>query len=278
MRISLLEPIGVPEEVIDTLSVGLVKKGHKFIYYDKKTDDVKELIDRSKGSEVVMIANNPYPKEVVDSLPDLRMLSMAFTGIDHVAAAECKAKEIMVCNTSGYSDETVAELVIGMAIGALRKVNGADDTVRRQGSSAGIGGGEICNRTVGIIELGKIGLRAAQLFRAFGARVIACGRTERPEAVESGIEYRTLDEVLSQSDIISLHMPLNTETCGFINEERISLMKKEAVFINCARGPIVDNEALARALNEDRLAYACIDVFDNVHAYIDGKPQNVCRL
>lgn len=77
-----------------------------------------------------------------------------------------------------------------------------------------------------------------------------------------GIEYRSLDEVLAESDIISLNLPLNSETRGFLDKEKISKMKKNAIFINCARGPIVDNNALAEALNEDRLGFACVDVFD----------------
>ena len=189
--------------------------------------------------------------------------------------------------------------------------------MRNGGTSAGIGGREICGRTVGIIGLGRIGMMTAKLFQAFGAKVIAYNRSKSEEAEALGIEYKTLEEVLQESDIVSLNLPLNDETRGFLSEDKIALMKKDAAFINCARGPIVDNVALAKALNEDRLGYACIDVFDmeppipedypllharntlltphqafiseesmlrrakivfdNVYAYLDGKPVNVCR-
>lgn len=317
MKIALLEPIGIPEASVKELSKGLTDAGHEFVYYDTKTTDPEELAKRSAGCDIVMIANNPYPASVVAASKDLKMLSVAFTGIDHIAVKECKDRNIMICNAAGYSNQTVAELVIGMAIDALRNVAKANDVVRKGGTSAGIGGREICGRTVGIIGLGRIGLMTAKLFLAFGAKVIAYNRSENEEAKKLGIEYKSLDEVLSESDIISLNLPLNDSTRGFISADCIAKMKKDAVFINCARGPIVDNKALADALNEDRLGFACVDVFDmepplpedypllhakntlltphqafiseesmqrrakivfdNVYAYLDGKPVNVCR-
>lgn len=317
MKISLLEPLGVPAETIEDLAAGLKEKGHEFVYYDIKTTDKEELKKRSAGCDIVMIANNPYPAEVVEAADRLKMLSVAFTGIDHIGTEKCKEKGVMICNAAGYSNQTVAELVLGMAIDALRNVVKANETVRNGGTSAGIGGREICGRTVGIIGLGRIGLMCAKLFLAFGAKVIAYNRSESEEAKALGIEYKPLEEVLKTSDIISLNLPLNNETKGFLDAEKIALMKPDAVFINCARGPIVDNAALAKALNTGKLGFACVDVFDmepplpadypllgakntlltphqafiseesmlrrakivfdNVYAYIDGKPINVCK-
>lgn len=316
MKVSLLEPIGISKEQINAFAKGIEERGGVFTYYDTKTTDIEELKKRSTGNDIVMIANNPFPREVVSSCTKLKMLCVAFTGIDHVAVDECKAKDIMICNAAGYSNETVAELVIGMAIDALRNVVISDEKVRTGGTSAGIKGREIRGKTVGIIGLGQIGLRTAELFKAFGTKVIAFNRSKNPKAVAMGIEYKLLEEVLSESDIISLNLPNNKETKGFINAERIALMKKDAIFINCARGPIVDNAALAEALNSNKLGYACIDVydmeppipadypllsakntlltphigfisdeamlrraeivFDNVYAFMDGKPINVC--
>ena len=316
MKIALLEPIGVSKEMIDAFGAKLGERGHEFAYYDTVTTDPEELKERSKDCGIVMVANHPYPDEVVEASEKLQMISVAFTGIDHIGTKACKEKGVMVCNAAGYSNETVAELILGFAVDALRNVakgdqavrNGgtsAGQAVRNGGTSAGIGGREICGRTVGIIGLGQIGTRTAELFQAFGAKVVAFNRSQSQKALDMGIEYWSLDEVLAESDIISLNLPLNEETRGFIDREKIGKMKKEAVFINCARGPIVDNQALADALNEDKLGFACVDVYDmepplpedypllhaqesmerragivfrNVLGYLEGKPENTCRL
>lgn len=318
MKISLLEPIGIPEEAVRNLAAGFVREGHEFQYYDTKTTDPEELFDRSRNCDIIMIANNPYPAEVIDRLDALKLISVAFTGVDHVGLSACRSKDIMVCNAAGYSDQTVAELVLGMAVDALRGIVRSDGLVREGKGSQGVGGREICGKTVGIVGLGRIGFKTARLFLAFGAKVIAYNRSRNPEAERLGIVYKELEEVLSQSDIISLNLPLNDTTRGFLSRDRIALMNRDTVFINCARGPIVDNQALADALNENKLGFACIDVFDmepplpsdypllhaqntlltphqayiseeamarraeivfgNVYAYLKGKPENVVTV
>lgn len=317
MKISLLEPIGIPQSMIDEFAAKLEAAGHAFTYYDTKTSDVEELKRRSSGQDIVMIANNPYPTEVVSSADSLKMIAVAFTGIDHVGIEACREKNITICNCAGYSNTGVSELVLGMTVNLLRHISGCETAVRGGKTSAGLTGSEIEGKTVGIIGCGQIGLRTAKLFKAFGAKVLAYARHEREEVKASGIEYAELDRLLSESDIISLHIPSNAETKGFLNAERIAKMKASAILINCARGAVVDNRALADALNEDRIAGAAIDVFDmeppipedypllnaqntlltphvafltkeamirraetefaNVLAYLDGKPQNVCE-
>ena len=265
-----------------------------------------------------MIANNPYPAEAVLAADSLKLLNVAFTGIDHVGLDACAQKGVTVCNAADYSNETVAELVIGMTISLLRKISEGDARVRSGGTSAGLAGREIAGRTVGIIGTGRIGMITARLFLAFGAKVIAYSRHVKPVAEAIGIEYVSLEELMRRSDIISLHTPNNSSTRGMITRELFGLMKPTAIFINCARGPIIDDEALADALNEGRIAGAGIDVFDvepplpedqpllhaknclltphvaflseeamvrrahiafdNTIAYLDGKPRNVCQL
>mgnify|MGYP000391084607 CR=1 FL=1 len=111
-------------------------------------------------------------------------------------------------------------------------------------------GREIAGRTVGIVGTGAIGTRTAQLFQAFGARVIAYSRTRRPEVERLGVTYVSLEELLQQSDIVSLHVPSNGETKGLFSRQRLAMMKPSAILINVARGAIVDNVALAEALNQ----------------------------
>lgn len=318
MKITLLEPLGVPKEKIDAFARELRGKGHEFTYYDTKTTDLEELKRRSKGQDVIMIANNPYPEEVVRSADSLKMLAVAFTGIDHVGLAACKEKGIAVCNCAGYSNVCVAEQVIGMTISLLRSFSRGDQAVRTQGTAMGLTGQEIAGKTVGIIGCGQIGFMTAKLFLAFGAKVIACARHEREEVKAAGIEYRSLHDLLTESDIISLHTPNSAQTRGMIGKEEIAKMKPSAFFINCARGPIVDNRALADALNGEKIAGAAIDVydmeppipedypllkakntlltphvafltheamirradieFDNVFSYLEGTPKNKCEL
>lgn len=318
MKIALLEPIGVPVEVIEEYAGKLREEGHTFRYYDTVTTDTAELIRRSEDCEVVMIANHPYPDEAVAANEKLKMISVAFTGIDHVGTGACKEKDVLVCNAAGYSDQTVAELVIGVAIDAYRRIPAADRRVREGGTSAGLCGRELNGKTIGIVGLGKIGLQTARLFQAFGCKVVAYNRSRSKEAEDAGICYLPLEDVLKESDILSVHLPLNVQTRGFIDAQKLSLMKKDAVLINCARGPVVDTAALAEALNEERLGGACVDVFDceppipqdnpllsaknviltphiaylseesmlrraqivfrNVFDYLEGKPSNVCTL
>ncbi|MEA4971846.1 Glycerate dehydrogenase [bioreactor metagenome] len=317
MKISLLEPIGIDKALIDKLSAPIKEKGHEFVFYDNKTTDEDELYKRACDSDIVIIANNPLPNSVIERCDKLKMLDVAFTGIDHVGQRACKEKNVMICNAAGYSNETVSELVIGMAIVVLRKITDGDKAVRNGGTltSAGLMGTELNTKTVGIVGTGRIGIMTAKLFKAFGCRVLGFSRTERAEAKEAGIEYVNFEELLSQSDIISLHMPSTAETKNYISKERIELMKSDAILINCARGAVVDNKALADALNSGRIAGAGIDVFDmeppipedypllhakntmltphvafaskesmirranivfkNIYTYIDGKPENV---
>lgn len=317
MNISLLEPIGVSEEMIHSLSENLVKAGHSFTYYKEKTTDTEELKKRSKGQDIVMIANNPYPSEVVEAADSLKMLAVAFTGIDHIGLEACRSRNVTICNCAGYSNQSVAELAIGMTIEMFRKLRQCDSVTRTGGTGAGLTGTEIAGKTVGIVGCGQIGFVTAKLFHAFGAKVLAYARHERPEWEESGIDFADLDTLLSESDIVSLHLPLNDSTRGFFDAEKIAAMKKSALLINCARGPIVDNAALARALSEEKIAGAAIDVFDmepplpdnypllqaknvlltphiafatqesmvrraeiefsNVYAYLANRPENVCR-
>ncbi|MCI8400795.1 MAG: hydroxyacid dehydrogenase [Lachnospiraceae bacterium] len=318
MYISLLEPLGVPATVIEELSDGLRQNGHYFTYYDTRTSDVEELKRRSAGQDIIMIANTPYPDEVVRAADSLKLLAVAFTGIDHVGQAACREKGVTVCNCAGYSNASVAELVIGMTVSLFRQIRSCDQTVRSGGASAGLMGMEIGGKTVGIIGCGQIGFMTARMFQAMGANVIACARHEREEVKAAGIRYVDLDTLLARSDIVSLHTPSNQETRGMIDGEKIGKMKPSAVFINCARGPIVDNAALAAALNEGRIAGAAVDVFDvepplpedtpllrakntlltphvafltkeamarrariefdNVYAYLEGRPVNACRV
>ncbi len=272
MKIVLAEGLNVPEQMIDALAEKLTARGHSFVRFAGKPANAREMAERIGDADAAIIANSPFPDDAVRACGNLKMLSVAFAGVDHVGKAACREKNIPVCNAAGYSNETVAELVIGQTLSLLRMTREADAATRAGKTSLGLMGGEIAGRTVGIIGTGRIGLRTAQLFQAFGAEVIAFSRTEKAEAVQMGIRYLPLDEVMAKSDIISLHVPLKEDTRGLIGEREIALMKETAVLVNCARGPVVQAGALADALNSGRIAGAAIDVFDKEPPLDESEP------
>lgn len=263
MKISLLEPLRVSKEYIEELAQPLKDLGHEFVYHETKTTDPDELYERSKDSEVVIIANNPYPKEVIEKLDKTKFIDVAFTGVDHVDNASAKEKGIKIANASGYATQAVAELSIGLALNVLREVKQGDLDVRKGDDFPGlIQGQEIHGKTVGIIGTGTIGIHTAKLFKAFGAKVLGYNRSEKQEAIDAGVEYVSLDTLIKESEIISIHLPMTEDTKHTIGERELDNMKESAILINVARGPIIDNEALANALNEGKIAGAGIDVFD----------------
>lgn len=263
MRIKLLEPLNVPHELIEELAEPIKAQGHEFVYYKEKTTDLTELIQRSKDADVVMIANNPYPTEVIDQAENLQYINVAFTGVDHVGLAAAKHPEILLSNAAGYANQAVAELCVGLTLDLYRKITQGNTDIRDAHFPGPFQGGEINGKTVGVIGTGKIGLVTAQLYKAFGAKLIAYDPYPNLDAASAlEIEYLTLDEVLTQADIVTLHLPLLPSTQGLISAEKFQLMKQSAILINCARGPIVDNAALSEALNTGQIAGAGIDVFD----------------
>lgn len=262
MKIVLLEPLGISKDTLSQLSSKLSEMGHQFLAFDTVEKDIEILKERAQGADILMIANNPLSGEVIRSVDNLKYIAVAFTGVDHVDKSACEERGIKVSNAKGYATEAVAELTIGMIISLLRNVKQCDEVVRTEGTKLGLVGTELNGKTVGIIGTGDIGIRTAQILKAFNCKLLGYSRTERAEGKELGINYVNLDTLLKNSDIVSLHVPLTQETTKLINKETLSLMKKDAILINMARGPVVDSNALAEALNNETIAGAGIDVFE----------------
>lgn len=262
MNIVLLEPLAVPEATITRLAAPLIASGHSFKAYDTRTTDPDELEKRAQGADIAIIANTPFPASVVERLPQLKLLDVAFTGVDLVDLSACRDHHVTVCNCAGYSDTSVAELTLGFAVDLMRHIPACQKAVRSGSTSQGLTGTEICGKTVGILGTGHIGERVAQLFLAFGARVLGYARHPNARREAAGVTYPGLDQLLAQSDIISVHLPLTAETRDFLDAEKIAATKPGAILINCARGPIVNAQALADALTSGHLAGAAVDVFD----------------
>ncbi|SKA83151.1 D-3-phosphoglycerate dehydrogenase [Clostridium sp. USBA 49] len=262
MKIVVIEPLGISEEEIRNIAKPITDKGHELIIYNDKITDTDILKKRVKDAEILVLANMPLNGEVIASDEKLKMISVAFTGVDHLDLNVCKDKNIMVCNAAGYSTSSVAELTFGLIFSVLRNIVPLDKLVREGKTKDGYSQTDLDGKTLGVIGTGAIGSKVAEIALAFGCRVIAWSRSEKKELKDKGIKYVSLDELLKQSDIVTIHTPLNDYTKGLISEEKIKLMKKNAILINTARGPIVDNNALAKALKEGKISGAGIDVFD----------------
>ena len=318
MKIVILEPLGVSEEELINIAKPITDKGHELVIHKDKNLNVETLKERAKDAEVLVLANMPLKGEVILSAEKLKMISIAFTGVDHVDIKACRNKNLMVCNAAGYSTSSVAELTYGLILSVLRNIVSLDKASREGKTKDGFSQNDLDGKTIGLVGTGTIGSKVAEIAIAFGCKVLAYNRSEKENLKAKGVKYVPLEELLKESDIVSIHTPLNESTIGLINSERLSLMKNSAILINTARGPIVDNHALAEALKEGRIAGAGIDVFDiepplsiddallnapncvvtphigfatkeamvrrahitlgNIEKWLEGKPQNVVSL
>jgi D-3-phosphoglycerate dehydrogenase len=262
MNIKIIEPIGQSETAIRSRLRDLLEKGgHRLFVSDTRGLTDAELIQNVSDADILMLSNRPLSRAVIEACPNLKLICVAFTGIDHVNQDACKARGIALRNAAGYAVHAVSELAIGLMIALLRRVVTADATVRAAGDNRELVGNELFNKTLGVIGCGAIGLQVARLGNAFGCQVLGYEHhVLRNDDV--AIEQVQLDELLSRSDIVSLHLPLTTATRDFIGREQLARMKPSAILINTARGPVVDQSALIEALQQNRLAGAGLDVFD----------------
>ena len=259
-KIVIMESLGISAEELAARKAPFEAQGHVFVDYPKTTDPAK-LVEEAKDADAMILANMPMPADVLRKCDKLKFIDVAFTGVDHVGLDAAKEKNIAVSNASGYSNEAVSELVIGTTLSLARNLRSVEDRCREGKDKTGLVGWEIKGKTVGIIGLGKIGTRTAELFHAFGANVLAQSRTHH-DGVAEYIEQVSQEELLRRSDIVVLHCPLNDSTRGMINAEKLAMMKPTALLVNVARGPVVVEKDLAAALENGVIAGAAIDVFD----------------
>ena len=265
MNIVCVESLGIGRERFESLKAHYASMGHTFTYYMDRNEDEAALADRMREADVAVISNIKLPASVLSQCTKLRYLSVAFTGLDHIDLAYCREHGITVQNAAGYSTTAVSELAVGMMLDLLRNIVTLNEMIRQGGSRGTFLGRELRGKTVGIVGTGAIGTATARLLLAFGAKVIAWSRTERLEVKALGVEYVSLEALLQQSDIVSLHVPLCDATRGLIGEKELALMKPTALLVNTARGPVCDIAAVGRALVESRIAGAAFDVFEKEH-------------
>ncbi len=269
MKLVIIEPLGVNDEKLLSMAKDMLPADLEIVYYNTRVTDTETLIERGHDADIIAVSNLPMNADVINGCKNLKMLSVAFTGVDHIAMDACKANGVLVSNCAGYSTAAVADLVFGMIIALYRNMIPCNDVVRKEGTKDGLVGFELEGKKFGVIGTGAIGLRTAAIANAFGCQVLAYSRTKKDIP---GITYVDMDTLLSSCDIVSLHTPLNSDTRGLIGKEELAKMKPSAILINTSRGPVVDSAALADALNNGRLAGAGIDVFETEPPIVKDHP------
>ncbi len=288
--------------------------------YERSTEE--EVIERAQGAEIVLTNKVEIRRDAIERLPALRYIGVLATGYNMVDVNAAGQRGITVANVPTYGTRSVAQMVFAHLLHLTQHVAEHAGSVR-QGRWAACPDFcywdyplvELDGLTIGLVGLGRIGAATAELARAFGMQVVATSRSNKPGT--PGVQIVDLETLLQASDVVSLHCPLTPETAGLISRERLALMKPTAYLINTSRGPLVDEAALADALNAGRLAGAGLDVLveepppaehplytarncsitphiawatraararlmetavANVAAFLEGKPQNLVRV
>jgi phosphoglycerate dehydrogenase-like enzyme len=221
-----------------------------------------ELIDLLRGIDGGIFSGDPFTARVLEASPQLKVISRTGVGYDAIDVKAATERGIVVSNTPGVNRHAVAEWTFALMLSCARKMKNNLAEVRSGGWTRHEGM-DLAGKTLGIVGLGTIGKEVAQRAAAFEMRILACDVIrDVPFAEAHRVAFVPLEELLRESDFVSLHTFLNEKTRHLINAERISMMKPTAFLINTARGGIVDTEALCRALAEKRIAGAALDVFE----------------
>ncbi|RMH56592.1 MAG: hypothetical protein D6679_08565 [Candidatus Hydrogenedentota bacterium] len=236
---------------VDTTLVGSTRK--------PSTEEKAELM---KDAVAVVAGTDSYGASLLERLPNLRIISRVGVGLDNIDFSAASRLEIEVCWTPDAVSRAVAELTVGLIISTTRFVGKADRGLRR-GEWKRYVGLEIHSRTLGIIGLGRIGKLVVPPMKALGAKIVANDIAPDHEfARKWGVEWRAREDLLAESDFVTLHVPLTKLTKGMVNEAFLNRMKPTAVLINTSRGSVVDEPALYEALRKGGIAGAAIDVFE----------------
>lgn len=232
-----------------------------------RTESPEELFSRAAESDAVLINKIEIGKAELDRLPKLRYIGITATGYNNVDTAEARKHGVAVTNVPSYSTFSVAQHVFALLLeitdrtamhSALVKDggwHGSKDYCFYEGRLT-----ELCGKTMGIVGMGNIGMRTAMIASALGMDVVYHSRSRKAAADELGFSFSTLDGLLEKSDVVSLHCPLSDDTRHMIDKRALTLMKRDAILINTARGALVDEDALFAALRDNRIRAAGLDV------------------
>jgi glycerate dehydrogenase len=227
----------------------------------------RELLERAAGAQILITNKAVLDRDAIASLPDLRYIGVTATGTNIVDRDAAREHGVRVANVPSYGADSVAEHTLSLMLEASKRLSLHLAAVRdgawsRQADFSFTLGpvGLLAGKTLGIVGLGAIGLRVAELALAFKMTVLAARRDGSPSPAHSGVERVGLDSLLQRSDIVSLHCPLTDDTARFIDAARLRLMKPTSILVNTSRGGLIDEVALAEALGREQLASAYLDV------------------
>lgn len=225
-----------------------------------REDEIKELLN---GVDGLIAGTEPLTRNVIYSAQDLKVISRCGIGIDNIDLDAMNERGIRLYRTPEGPALAVAELTLGLILDSLRSISYLNRKIRSGGWEKKMGR-LFTGKTVGIVGMGTIGKKLTTLLRPFSCKILARDHvTDMDFAGENSINYVELDELLKESDIVTLHLPLDSDTKGLFNRNLFSLMKEDSIFINTSRGCLVDEDDLYEVLKDGRIAHACLDVYRN---------------
>ena len=242
-----------------------LKKIGDVVIYDRTPSN--KIVERAAGAEIVYTNKTPLNREVLNQLPALKFIGVLATGYNVVDTEAAKEKGIVVTNIPGYGTDSVAQLTFALLLELCHHVQLHSNSVMQGRWSQSVDFCywdyplvELAGKTMGIIGFGSIGRRVADIASSFGMNIIGNDKFQTDQSGRKNFKWAEVNQLLEESDVVSIHCPLFPETKGLINKDRIKLMKKSAFLLNTSRGPVVVDEDLAEALNNGTIAGAGIDV------------------
>lgn len=244
------------------LSWDFLKEFGEVTVYERTPED--RIAAHIGDSQIVLLNKAPITRAVLDACPNIQLLCVLATGYNVVDLAECRKRGIPVCNVPDYGTAAVAQFTLALLLELCHRIGHHDDAVHAGKWSDcadfcfwDTPQRELAGKRMGIIGFGRIGQAVAKLAQAFGMETVACSRSRKRQDIAP---YVTLEELLSTSDVVSLHCPLTPETRKLICTDALRVMKDGAILLNTARGDIIDEQAVAMALRTGKLAGAAVDV------------------
>ena len=264
MSFTIVIPDDFPPQIKGTRALEDLKKYGEVKLYNTKASSQEEFIQRMKEAEVVINvrAYSKFTEEVFKSSPSLKLLSILGTGTDNVDLEAATRYNVLVTNTPGFAKVAVAEHTLTLMLSVARQIALIDRQVKEGKWPRGVMT-QLYGKTLGLIGLGAIGGQLAKISKGIGMKVISWTfHPSKQRAQECGVEFISLEDLLREADVISIHLRLTPQTRNLIGEKEFSLIKPTAIIINTSRGPVIDQKALVDVLIEGKIAGAGLDVFD----------------